>query len=60
MHPPAEYARKLHSKLFKLAEKYKIPIRIKRWIPNDYRKWNYKISELLLNSEYIEVVKTGK
>ena len=60
MHPPAEYARKLHSKLFNLAEKYNIPIRIKRWIPKDYRKWNYKISELLLNKEYIEAVKTGK
>lgn len=60
MHPPAEYARKLHSKLFNLAEKYKIPYRIKRWIPKDYRKWNYKISELLLNREYRECIKTGK
>ncbi|MFX1316944.1 MAG: radical SAM protein [Promethearchaeota archaeon] len=60
LHPPAEYAKKLHSKLFNLTEKYKLSMRIKRWIPKDYRKWNYKISELLLNKEYIDGVKTGK
>jgi len=60
MHPPAEYAIKLHSRLFNLAEKYNLSIRVKRWIPKDYRKWNYKISELLLNTEYIKAVKTGK
>lgn len=60
MHPPAEYTRKLHSRLFNLAEKYNLSIRVKRWIPKDYRKWNYKISELLLNTEYREAVKTGK
>ncbi len=29
-------------------------------IPSDYRKWNYKISELLVNKEYTESLKTGK
>jgi DNA repair photolyase len=45
IYPPAKYARKLHSKLFNLCQEYKLDIRIKRWIPNDFRKWNYKISE---------------
>ncbi len=60
IHPPEEYVQKVHTKLFNLCEKYNLPIREKRWIPNDYRKWNYKISELLLNKEYIDALKTGK
>ena len=58
--PPLHYARKMHSKLYKLCTDYKIPIRVKRWIPKDYRKWNYKVSELLLNKEYIDSVALGK
>lgn len=57
MYPPIEYANKIHSKLYALCEKYKLPIRTKRWIPKDYRKWNYKISEILLNEEYISSLK---
>jgi len=60
MHPPAQYVRNLHPKLLNLCEKYNLAVRIKRWIPSDYRKWNYKISELLLNTEYMDVIKTGK
>ncbi|MFX1500494.1 MAG: hypothetical protein ACFFDH_05955, partial [Promethearchaeota archaeon] len=41
-------------------QKYKVNIRVKRWIPSDFRKWNYILSEFLLNSEYIDVLKTGK
>ena len=60
IYPPAEYARKIHPILLSYCEKYKISIRVKRWIPSDYRKWNYKISELLLNKEYIDALKIGK
>jgi hypothetical protein len=60
IYPPAEYARKLHPKLFNLCQEYNIDIRLKRWIPKDFRKWNYKISELLLNKEYMEAIKLGK
>jgi len=58
--PPAQYVRKLHLKLLNLCEKYNMAVRVKRWIPTDYRKWNYKISELLLNKEYLDSIKTGK
>jgi hypothetical protein len=58
--PPVDYVRKLHPILFSLCNKYKMPIREKRWIPNDYRKWNYIIAEILLNKEYTEMVATGK
>ena len=57
MHPPAKYVNKLHLKLKNLCIKYDLPIRLKRWIPSDYRKWNYRISELLLNKEYLESLK---
>ncbi|MFX0105200.1 MAG: hypothetical protein ACFE75_06895, partial [Candidatus Hodarchaeota archaeon] len=60
IHPQAKYVRELHSKLLNLCEKYNIAVRIKRWIPSDFRKWNYKLSELLLNKEYIDALKTGK
>jgi DNA repair photolyase len=60
IYPPADYVRNLHTKLFNISEKYNMPIRVKRWIPSDYRKWNYKISELLLNKEYIDTLRTGK
>jgi DNA repair photolyase len=60
MYPPSNNVNIIHSKLLKLCKDYNLPIRIKRWIPNDYRKWNYKISEFLLDKEYIEFVATGK
>ena len=60
IYPPPDYARKMHPVLLSYCDKYKISIRVKRWIPSDYRKWNYKISELLLNKEYINAVTTEK
>lgn len=47
-----KYIKKMNIKLFNLCKKYNIEIRVKRWIPSDYRKWNYKIAEILLNEEY--------
>jgi len=58
--PPANYVRKLNPKLYNLCQEYRLAVRVKRWIPNDYRKWNYKISELLLNKEYTNAIITGK
>ncbi len=60
MQPPSDYVKTLHLKLLYYSEKYDLAIRIKRWIPSDYRKWNYKISELLLNKVYLDNLKTGK
>jgi len=60
IYPPADYVRNLHTKLLNISEKYNMPVRVKRWIPSDYRKWNYKISELLLNKEYLDALRTGK
>ncbi len=60
MQPPSDYVKTLHLKLLYYSEKYDLSIRIKRWIPKDFRKWNYKISELLLNKVYLDNLKTGK
>jgi len=45
-----------YKKLLNLCKKYKLNIREKRWIPSDYRKWNYVIAEKLLNEEYLNSI----
>ncbi|MFX1504014.1 MAG: radical SAM protein [Promethearchaeota archaeon] len=60
MYPPSEYSKNINKMLWNLCQKYEVNVRVKRWIPSDFRKWNYKISELLLNKEYIDALKTGK
>ncbi|KKK44969.1 MAG: Radical SAM superfamily protein [Candidatus Lokiarchaeum sp. GC14_75] len=60
MQPPSDYVKSLHLKLLYYCQKYDLAIRVKRWIPSDYRKWNYKISEMLLNKEYTDSLKTGR
>ena len=52
-----EYSTKMSSNILNYCENYSLPIRMKRWIPKDYRKWNYKISELLLNKYYHDSLK---
>ncbi|MBY9016369.1 MAG: radical SAM protein [Candidatus Lokiarchaeota archaeon] len=60
MGPPKDYVHKMHQKLLTLCQKYNIAVREKRWIPNDYRKWNYKVSELLLLKDYMNDLISGK
>lgn len=45
-----------YKKLLNLCKKYNLNIREKRWIPSDYRKWNYLIAEKLLNEEYLNTI----
>jgi len=56
MHPSGEYVKKVNKIMLSLSKKYDIPLRLKRWIPKDYRRWNYKISELLLNKNYYDTL----
>lgn len=46
------YNLNINKKLLALCKKYDIAYRIKRFIPDDFRKLNYKISEKLLNHAY--------
>ncbi len=50
------YILKQNTLLLELCRKYEIDIREKRWIPSDYRKWNYIIAENLLNEEYLRSI----
>ena len=60
MGPPKGYINIMHQKLLALCQKYDVGVREKRWIPKDYRKWNYKISELLLVKDYMNKLRSGK
>lgn len=50
--PKGSYYKEINAKMFSLCEKYKLSYRIKRFIPNDYRKRNYEIAEKLLNKAF--------
>ena len=50
--PSGDYLLDRHQKLFQLCQKYKMPWRVKRYIPLDFRKTNYRIAEILLNDAY--------
>jgi hypothetical protein len=56
MHANHQYIQQKNSKLAKLCKKYKINMRLKRWIPKDFRKLNYLIAEKLLNESYFNQI----
>ena len=47
------YSKRINLRFLELCEKYKIAVRIKRFIPEDYRKYNYIIAQYLLDKSYI-------
>ncbi|MBT4511735.1 MAG: radical SAM protein [Chloroflexi bacterium] len=51
--PRWSYAKKINRQVIELCEKYQIDLRVKRYIPDDFRKLNYMISEMLLNEAYL-------
>jgi len=50
--PKTYYLKKTNKKMLDLCEKYNLPYRIKRFIPNDFRRMNYIIAEKLLNESF--------
>jgi len=46
------YSSLINKKVYDLCKKFKVAIRAKRWIPKDFRRVNYIISEQLLNEAY--------
>lgn len=50
--PDENYLLEKHQLLFELSERYEIPYRIKRFIPNDYRAENYRIAEILFQESF--------
>jgi len=59
MHPNNEYVSKINLKMLNLCNKYDLPYRAKRFIPNDYRKYNYIVAKILLDQAYYDQI-TGK
>ncbi|MBN2027632.1 MAG: hypothetical protein JW854_12820 [Actinobacteria bacterium] len=46
------YNKDIGSKFLALCEEYGMPLRIRRFIPDDYRAENYRIAEKILNQAY--------
>lgn len=57
--PKASYCLRINEKLLGLCEKYGLAFRIRRFIPEDFRKENYLIAEEFLNEAYL-LQSTGK
>lgn len=51
--PPNNYYKKLMRKSIDLCKKYDINYRMKRFIPNDFRRINYTLAEQFLNESYL-------
>lgn len=50
--PSGSYITTQHQKLLAFSQKHSLPHRIRRFIPNDWRKTNYTIAERMLNASY--------
>jgi DNA repair photolyase len=54
--PTSTYLQKLNKQLMTLCKQYDLATRLKRWIPEDFRKKNYRIAERLLNEAYYDKI----
>jgi DNA repair photolyase len=54
--PTEKYSTDVTRRFLAKAKKYRMPVRMKRYIPEDYRKYNYLIAERLLNEAYLNQV----
>jgi len=52
--PKGSYSKNINKKIFELCKKYNLDYRMKRFIPNDFRKLNYMIAEEFLNEAYAQ------
>ncbi|MHA1641886.1 MAG: radical SAM protein [Promethearchaeota archaeon] len=59
-YPPFEYTRQINLKLLNYCKKFGIKFRLKRWVPRDFRRWNYKVAEYLLNRYYLDSIVNDK
>lgn len=56
---PRSYSKVVNQQLLNLCKKYSLSYRIKRYIPNDFRKVNYQVAEMFLNSAYKKQITAG-
>jgi len=57
--PRKSYAVRLSRRVFRVLADHKMPFRIRRYIPTDVRRENYRMAEMLLNTAF-ELQFTGK
>jgi DNA repair photolyase len=50
--PRSSYLRRIDNLLLRLCEENQLPYRAKRFIPDDFRRTNYLVSEVFLNEAY--------
>ncbi|MDN5210668.1 radical SAM protein [Fulvivirgaceae bacterium BMA12] len=57
--PHFEYTARKNKMLLALCEKHKLPYRMPRFIPSDYRKFNYLLAEKMFNEHYLQSIRGG-
>lgn len=50
--PGSEYQYRINQQMLELVTKHDVPYRIPRWLPDDFRKANYRLAERFLNNAY--------
>jgi DNA repair photolyase len=58
--PRSSYLGRIDNLLLRLCEENEIPYRAKRFIPDDFRRTNYLVSEVFLNEAYRSQIEGGK
>ncbi len=56
MYPNSNYFKKINRKMLDLCTKYGLSVRAKRYVPNDYRRYNYEIAKKLLDQAYFNQI----
>jgi len=51
--PVKSYLKAIHKKMLALCEKHELKFRLKRYIPNDFRRLSYLIAQELLDEDYV-------
>ena len=51
--PQKSYLKQTHKKMFSLCQEYRLNFRLRRYIPEDFRRLNYLAAQMLLDDAYI-------
>jgi len=51
--PVKSYLKRIHREMLELCERYELAFRVKRYIPEDFRKQNYLVAQKLLDGSYL-------
>jgi hypothetical protein len=51
--PGKSYLKRIHRKMLHLCDRHQLAFRLKRYIPEDFRKHNYLVAQKLLDESYL-------